>query len=299
MKELACKTLTVVELLMDLSVVPQRGLMLRQSWLLPSPHLSLLCCSAVFWGVGVPPSPAVLEALIGGCCNHSQTQDRCLIQDTSAPSPSTCWAHPDPPLQGSPFSQAPEGSVTTDTDCLVLPNPSFPVSMSSVEWHQEISAVPAGLSQLLRPRLMSPFPLENLEVFLHPAVITNTPGSGSLHMFDHLQSSLLLHMYLVPGRVFPYGQPGTIPTLWLGEALGVQGGSWAGSAGCGAQGSWCSTSCSPRLLQNLCSTIPSILPMPKWVSHGLDSSPSCWRPQNLHTPWEIMVWESLLQLFAF
>lgn len=57
---------------------------------------------------------------------------------------------------------------------------------------------------------------------------------------------------------------------------GILGSASPLSAGHGAQGSWCSISCSLRLFQKLCFTIPSILPMPKWVTHGLHSSSSCW-----------------------
>lgn len=259
--------------------------------------LSPCCCSAGFGGVGVPPSPAVLEAPSVGCWDHMETQNRCLIQqDTSAPSPSACWAPPDLPLQGLPFLSDSWGAGYHWHWV------SCPSQTRFSNFHVKCWVEPGDLGCSCRA---FPAPEAAWRRLFHwktwsfsfPQLSPQTPlavdPSTCLITLRAASSTCTLSL----AGFFPYGQPGTISILWLGEPVGVQVGSWAGSAGCGAHPGGLLVFLS--LFQNLCSTIPSIPSMPKWGSHGLHSSSSCWRSQNPQTPWEIMVWVSLLQLFAF
>lgn len=204
------------------------------------------------------------------------------------------WASPSSLCRGYQLFWAVEVLVTSYTDCLILPKPSFPISTSSVEPKQKITAVPVGQSVpsrlLMQPGLTSPFPLENQDVFLHTSCHHKHPWQRIPPPRAHLQSSLL-NTYLVPGRVFPHGQPGTFPILWLGAAhlenlvrfrwgpgLCLPSECWIWSTGL-----LVFISCSLSLFQNLCAAIPSILPMPKWVIHGLHSFSSCW--SKIPTPY--------------
>lgn len=132
--------------------------------------------------------------------------------------------------RGCHFFQALGVLVTSHTDCLVLPKPSFSISMSSVEKTRKSQLFLLGSCRMSFPDFWRRLFHWKTRTFSFPAVITNTRGSGSL--FNHLQS--LLSTLSLQGFPLRTARDDFHPLAWgcsLGRAAEVQEGSWALSPG--------------------------------------------------------------------
>lgn len=179
-----------------------------------------------------------------------------------------------------------------------------PENQSSSCW---VPALQSVLSQLLtQPGLTSPFPLENQDVFLltschhtHPWLwIPPRVWSPSEWPPQHKPHPWLGFSPMDSQGQFPSsGLENLLRSRWV-PGLCLSSESWTWSTGLLVFHLLQSKVVPEPLFHNCLYPTHAKMGDP-WAAPVLQLVVDPWLIQNPHTPWEMVVWESLLQLFAF